>query len=385
MARPLVSLAGLFAAAILLAFFYLSVRIEALEAALADKQAPRSRASVAPAPVIPRGDLSELEKSTIALFSARSAMVVHITTIARYTDPFRTRAEVPRGTGSGFVWDAQGHVITNFHVIEGADAARITLPDHSTWQAKLVGASPRNDIAVLRIDAQPDALTPVVLGSSHDLAVGQHVFAIGSPFGLDYTLSTGVISGLGREIEGMMGLPIRGAIQTDAAINPGNSGGPLLDSSGRLIGMNTSILSPSGASAGIGFAVPADTIGRVVPQLIQYGRDVRPTIGVELADDALVRRLGLQGAMIINVLPHSPAERAGLQPTRQDANSGRIVLGDVIVGVDDTPIRANKDLYLTLESHKEGDRVTLHLLRQGKPVDVTVELALNVGGANDAQ
>lgn len=363
-----------------LGFFYLSVRVSHLEQQLGAAQPiERAAATGLPLPVIPRAELSDLEKSTITLFSARSTAVVHITTIAMRSDPFRLKAlEVPRGTGSGFVWDDGGHVVTNFHVIEGADGARVTLSDHSVWDAKLVGASPRNDIAVLRIETRRPSLPHMVPGSSHDLAVGQQVFAIGSPFGLDYTLSTGVISGLGREIQGVTGLPIRGAIQTDAAINPGNSGGPLLDSSGRLIGMNTSILSPSGASAGIGFAVPIDTIGRVVPQLIKYGRELRPTIGVELGDDALTRRFGLSGALVLNVVPGSPAEKAGVRPTQQDPRTGRIALGDLIVAVDGAAVKTNADLYFALESRKQGDKVKLMLNRDGKPAEAEVELALNV-------
>jgi S1-C subfamily serine protease len=208
--------------------------------------------------------------------------------------------------------------------------------------------------------------------------VGQAVYAIGSPFGLDYTLSTGIISGLGREIKGLLGVPIKGVIQTDAAINPGNSGGPLLDSSGRLIGMNTMIVSPSGASAGIGFAVPVDIINRVVPDLIKYGQEVRPSIGVEIAEDALTRRFGLRGALVINVAPGTPAEKVGLVPTRRD-QMGRVLIGDVIVGVDDTPIEKNVDLYLALEKHKGGDNVKLTLLRGGSAkVEVMVQLVLNV-------
>jgi S1-C subfamily serine protease len=384
MSRPLVGLSVLFALTLVIAVFRLSARIEALEseprgAARVAPQGGSPARAVIPPPVIPRGDLSELEKSTIGLFSARSATVVHITTVKVRTDPFRRNAmELPRGTGSGFVWDNEGHVVTNFHVIEGADGARVTLHDRSVWSAKLVGVSPRNDIAVLRIETPDASLTPIRLGSSHDLAVGQQVFAIGSPFGLDYTLSTGIISGLGREIEGISGIPITGAIQTDAAINPGNSGGPLLDSSGRVIGMNTSILSPSGASAGIGFAVPADTIGRVVPQLIQYGREVRPSIGVELAEDAIAQRFGLQGALVLNVVDNSPAAKAGLRPTVQDT-SGRIALGDLIVGIDGSPVTKNADLFLGLEKHKAHERAKLTVVRGDKPVEVDVELVLNVG------
>jgi S1-C subfamily serine protease len=377
MQRSLATLAALAAITLVLAVAYLSVRIEALEAQLERARPVRVGASAVPPPVVPRAELSDLEKSTISLFSARSTAVVNITSLSVRSDPFRLKAlEVPRGTGSGFVWDQMGHVVTNFHVIQNADAARVTLPDHSIWDAKLVGVSQRNDIAVLRIETNRADLPHVIAGSSHDLSVGQQVYAIGSPFGLDYTLSTGVISGLGREIQGVTGIPIRGAIQTDAAINPGNSGGPLLDSSGRLIGMNTSILSPSGASAGIGFAVPVDTIARVVPDLIKFGRELRPTMGVELAEDALTRRFGLTGALILNVQPGSPAEKAGLQSTQQEERTGRIAIGDVIVAVDGAAVKNNADLYLALESHKHGDKVKLMLNRAGKPAEAEIELVV---------
>lgn len=377
--RPFVTLAGLALIAMVLAYVRLAMRVEGLESELARIRPAQAARAAAPAPVIPRADLSDLEKSTIALFSARSKSVVHITTLKVQTDLFRRNAlEVPQGIGSGFIWDTDGHVVTNFHVIQDADAARVTLSDHSVWNARLVGRSERNDIAVLRIDAPNVELSPIVVGSSHDLAVGQQVFAIGSPFGLDYTLSTGVISGLGREIQGELGLPILGAIQTDAAINRGNSGGPLLDSSGRLIGMNTAILSPSGGSAGIGFAVPIDTIARAVPQLIKYGREVRPSIGVQLAEDALTQRFGLRGALILNVLPNSPAARAGLRGTTQDGVTGRINIGDLIVAVNGTEVNTNPELYLAIEKHKAGDRVKLGLMRAGQPLEVEVELASNV-------
>ncbi|MDB4975742.1 MAG: HtrA2 peptidase [Myxococcaceae bacterium] len=384
--RPFVTLAGLALIAVVLAYVRLAMRVEGLEAQLAGRATNRAASGalepprvVVATPVVPRADLSELEKSTINLFSSRSKSVVHITTVKLETDIFRLNAlEVPQGMGSGFVWDTEGHVVTNFHVIRDAHAARVTLADHSVWQATLVGKSPRNDIAVLRIEAPNAELTPIVLGSSQDLAVGQQVFAIGSPFGLDYTLSTGVISGLGREIEGLLGLPIHGAIQTDAAINPGNSGGPLLDSSGRLIGMNTSILSPSGASAGIGFAVPVDTIAHAVPELIKYGREVRPTLGAQFAADQIAQRFGLVGALILEVVPDGPAAKAGLRPTRQDVTTGRIALGDVIVKIDDQRVETNSELYLALEKYKAGDKVKLVVSREGKPVLLELELASNV-------
>ncbi|MDB4991045.1 MAG: peptidase and chymotrypsin/Hap [Myxococcaceae bacterium] len=381
--RPFVTLAGLALIAVVLAYVRLAMRVEGLEAQLAGKHlgtsAPTPQRVVVAAPVVPRADLSELEKSTIALFSSRSKSVVHITTVKLETDMFRRNAlEVPQGMGSGIVWDTEGHIVTNYHVIRDAHAARVTLSDHSIWQASLVGKSARNDIAVLRIEAPDAELTPIVVGSSQDLSVGQQVFAIGSPFGLDYTLSTGVISGLGREIEGLSGLPIHGAIQTDAAINPGNSGGPLLDSSGRLIGMNTSIWSPSGASAGIGFAVPIDTIAHAVPELITYGREVRPTLGVQFAADQVAQRLGVVGALILDVVPDGPAAKVGLRPTRQDPSTGRIALGDVIVKLDEQRVATNSELYLALEKYKAGDKVKLVVAREGKPLLLELELASNV-------
>jgi S1-C subfamily serine protease len=383
--RPFVTLGVLALIAVVLAYVRLAMRVDNLEAELAGRRPalPVSASGASPRivvapPVIPRAELSDLEKSNIALFSSRSKSVVHITTVTLQQDIFRLNAmEVPQGMGSGFVWDTEGHIVTNFHVIRDAHAARVTLPDHSVWEAKLVGKSARNDIAVLRIQANVE-LAPIVVGSSNDLAVGQQVFAIGSPFGLDTTLSTGVISGLGREIEGQLGLPIHGAIQTDAAINPGNSGGPLLDSSGRLIGMNTSILSPSGASAGIGFAVPVETIARAVPELIEYGREVRPTLGVQFADDAITRRFGMTGALLLEVAHDGPAAKAGLRPTRQEIATGRIALGDIITALDKKPIQSNSELYLALETYKAGDHVRLGIFRDGKPIEVELELASNV-------
>jgi len=217
--------------------------------------------SALPRAITPRGDLAEEEKTTIALFRQASPSVVHITTLAVRQDAFSLDVfQIPQGTGSGFVWDNQGRIVTNFHVIRDADAAQVTLADHSSWKARLVGAYPDKDLAVLMVDAPKDRLHPIAIGTSHDLQVGQRLFAIGNPFGLDQSLTTGIISALGREIESVNRRAIKDMIQTDAAINPGNSGGPLLDSSGRLIGVNTAIYSPSGASAGIGFAIPVDEV-----------------------------------------------------------------------------------------------------------------------------
>jgi len=343
--------------------------------AVTSGQATRSDEPVTPPAIEARGELSDVERSTIDIFSSRSGSVAHITTVDLREDPFSRRVvSMPSGAGSGFVWDEAGHIVTNYHVTQEASAARVTLSDRSVWNATLVGASARHDLAVLRIEAPAEALHALPVGTSHDLEVGQSVFAIGSPFGLDYTLSTGVISGLGREIPGPQGLPIRDVIQTDAAINPGNSGGPLLDSAGRLIGVNTAIYSPSGASAGVGFAVPVAIVSRVVPQLIQYGREVKPALGVSLANEHLSRRLGVQGALVVEVQAGSPAERAGLRGTVLDRRSGHLRLGDVIESLDGKPVETTVDLYLALEQHKPGDTVELGLQRDGKRVKVSAAL-----------
>jgi S1-C subfamily serine protease len=279
---------------------------------------------------------------------------VFITKLAVRVDPFRRNAMAfPEGTGSGFVWDASGHVVTNYHVIAGADAARVTLGDASVWDASLVGAYPEKDIAVLRIRAPADQLRPLPVGTSADLQVGQHVFAIGNPFGLDHTLSSGVISGLGREIMSIGQRPIQGVIQTDAAINPGNSGGPLLDSAGRLIGVNTAIYSPSGASAGVGFAVPVDTVRRVVTQLVTTGR---------------VERAGL------GVIEGSGAAQAGLIPSRRDPTTGSLILGDVIVAIDAEPVADSLDLYRILDRREVNDVVQVTVIREGQRLELPVRL-----------
>lgn len=238
-------------------------------------------------PVTPRGDLAAIEKTTIDIFRANSPSVVHITTLIDMTSGLFgfDIQRVPEGTGSGFVWDKQGRIVTNFHVIHDADVARIILADHSAWKARLVGASPEDDLAVLAIDAPEDRLQPVMIGTSHDLQVGQSVFAIGNPFGLDHTLTTGIVSAVGREIGSESGRTIKGIIQTDAAINPGNSGGPLLDSAGRLIGVNSAILSSSGSFAGIGFAIPVDKVNRVVTELIRHGKISRPSHEIKPAPE----------------------------------------------------------------------------------------------------
>jgi len=333
----------------------------------------RAPEAVAP-PVTPRGDLAADEQATIALFEAASPSVVYITSLTRQRGLFSLNAtEIPSGAGSGFVWDNDGHVVTNFHVVKDASAAQVTLSDNSTWDASLVGAAPDQDLVVLRIEAPADRLPPLAVGSSADLHVGQKVFAIGNPFGLDHTLTTGVISALGREITAVTGRTIDGVIQTDAAINPGNSGGPLLDSAGRLVGMNTAIYSPSGGSAGIGFAVPVDTIRRIVPQLLNHGKVIRPGLGVQVANDNTARRLGLEGVLIVAVADGSAADAAGLRGTGRDPR-GRLVLGDVIVDVAGEPVRSMNDLLDALEEHEVGDTVKLAVVRDGRRRSVDVEL-----------
>jgi len=328
----------------------------------------------APRSIAARGELSAGEKSTITLFREASPSVVHITTIAVQRDLLTLNLyQIPEGTGSGFIWDNTGNIITNFHVIQNADAAQVTLADQSTWKARRVGVAPDKDLAVLRIDAPANKLRPIPIGTSKDLQVGQSVFAIGNPFGLDQSLTTGVISALGREIESVTRRPIQGVIQTDAAINPGNSGGPLLDSAGRLIGVNTAIYSPSGVSAGIGFAIPMDTVNRIVPELIRSGKVTRPGMGIQIAEDQIAERLGVTGVLIVDVAQGSAAAKAGLRPTRRES-SGRIRLGDVITAVDGKKIESPNDLFLILEKYRVGDSISVSLLREGKAVQVKVTL-----------
>jgi S1-C subfamily serine protease len=328
-----------------------------------------------PRPVVARGDLAEAEKSNIEVYEKVSPSVVHVTNLSDGGRGLSLNVqEVPQGTGTGFVWDKEGHIVTNYHVVKDADAVEVTLADRKPYPAKQVWVYPDKDMAVIWIDAPKSQLHEIPLGSSHNLKVGQVTYAIGDPFGLDQTMTMGIISALGREIRSVTGRPIQGVIQTSAAINPGNSGGPLLDSAGRLIGMTTAILSPSGAFAGIGFAIPVDEINRVVPQLISHGKIVRPRMGVLPAEDQQARQLGVdKGALILKVVPNSPADRAGLQGT-QVSRSGAVRLGDIIVAVDGQPISNGADLYSALEGHKVGDTVTVTVLRNGKRQDVPVSL-----------
>ncbi len=337
---------------------------------------PVNDPNAVPRPIVARGDLAEDEKATIELFKAASPSVVYITTLAVQRDRFTLDLrEIPRGTGSGFIWDAEGHVVTNYHVLQNANAAKVTLNDGSSHDARLTGAAADNDLAVLKIDVAPDKLRPIPIGKSSDLQVGQKAFAIGDPFGLDYTLTTGVISALGREIKSVTEQPISGVIQTDAAINPGNSGGPLLDSAGRLIGVNTAIYSPSGAYAGIGFAIPVDMVNEVVPQLIAKGTAhvARADLGVTLAEPQQTNRRVRNGLLVLDVKPDSGAADAGIRPTRRDLD-GTIILGDVIVAIDGQPVRTKADVTRIVGKHQPGDTVTLTIRRGDETQKVPVTL-----------
>jgi S1-C subfamily serine protease len=331
--------------------------------------------AVQPRAIAPRAALDAEELNNIGVFKRVSPSVVHITTLAVQRDFFSLRtSEQPRGTGTGFVWDEAGHIVTNFHVIQDGDRATVTLADQSSYPARLVGAFPDRDIAVLRIEAPRDKLPAIPVGSSRELQVGQKVYAIGNPFGLDQTLTTGIVSALNREIESVTRRTIKGAIQTDAAINPGNSGGPLLDSAGRLIGVNTAIYSPSGASAGIGFAIPVDEVNRIVPRLIRDGRFIRPALGVTSGPAQLSQALGApKGVLLVNVAAGSPAAAAGLKPYGRD-HSGHIVQGDVITAVDGQAVADLDDLLSLLETRQIGDRVTLTVWRAGQTRKVTATL-----------
>lgn len=333
---------------------------------------PATRGNIAPVTQI-----FDTERATIDLFESSAPSVCFITTKVLQTNYWtRNVEEIPRGTGSGFIWDTKGHIVTNAHVIAQSNKAYVTLADGSNWEAEIVGVEESKDLAVLKIDAPADKLRPIPVGTSADLKVGQFAMAIGNPFGLDQTLTTGVVSALGREIKSLTGRPIRGVVQTDAAINPGNSGGPLLDSSGRLIGVNTQIYSPSGASAGIGFSIPVDEVNWVVPELIKYGRVKRPTLGVALVNDNELQRMGVQnleGAMVAQVVENGPAEKAGIKGFTRSV-SGNVALGDVIVGLGEEKIASFDDLVLALEKYRVGDKVRVSYLRGENQKETIVTL-----------
>lgn len=315
---------------------------------------------------LPAGLTAE-EQRTIGIFEQASPSVVFITTTKKVLD-WRTRdiRERNSGTGTGFVWDNQGHIVTNYHVVEGHRTAKVRLSDQRVFTAEVVGASPEHDLAVIKLTDTADAPPAIQIGSSSNLRVGQQVLAIGNPFGLDHTLTTGVVSALNRSIDSEGGS--ENLIQTDAAINPGNSGGPLLDSSGRVIGVNVAIYSPSGASAGIGFAIPVDVAKRVVPYLVKDGFYERPIMGITMNEDVnqrVMNRLGLKGVLVLDVSQRSPAARTGMRGTT--INDGEdLVLGDIVQGIDDYEINKVEDLTLALDNYRPGDTVTVKVLRNAR-------------------
>ncbi len=331
-----------------------------------------------PRPVVINDKLGADEQATIEVFRRAAPSVVHITSIVARRDRMSLDVtEIPQGTGSGFVWDTAGHVVTNAHVIAGGDRAQVTLDDGTTYAAKLIGQEPNKDLAVLKIDAPPSKLKAIAVGRSANLQVGQKVLAIGNPFGLDHSLTSGLISGLEREIKAVTGRTIFGVIQTDASINPGNSGGPLLDGGGNLIGINTAIYSPSGANAGIGFAVPVDTINTIVPELIRYGKVQRPGLGIGIWPDKYGQR-GIVGAVVRDVVPGGPAEAAGLEGM-QPTDDGRFMIVDVIVAMDGQDIRDVNDLYKVLDNHRVGDTIDVVVQRQADRRTVKIKL-IDVSG-----
>lgn len=329
--------------------------------------------SFEPRPVAQRPDdkLGADEQATIDVFEKFSRSVVHITSLESHRDRMTLDvAEIPQGTGTGFVWDQDGHIVTNFHVVAAGDRASVTLNDNTTYPATIVGTAPDKDIAVLHIDAPPQKLLPLPIGQSANLKVGQHVLAIGNPFGLDQTLTTGVVSGLGREIKSITQRTIFDVIQTDASINPGNSGGPLLDSAGRLIGINTAIYSPSGANAGIGFAVPVDSVNAIVPQLLKFGKLARPGIGINSLQDQVAIQNNIDGVVILAVVTGGAAEKAGLKGVDPVGNR----VGDVIVKIDNTEVHRYGDLSRALDAHKVGDEVDITVQNEGHRRTVKVTL-----------
>jgi S1-C subfamily serine protease len=348
--------------------------------ALAPTGVPPSTATAPLAPVVPPSPTARIEdeRNTIDVFRDAAPSAVFVTQKQVVVDYWAgTQAEVAAGSGSGFVWDKQGFVVTNFHVVQNARILTVTLQDQSVHEASVRGVDPRKDIAVIKIDVPPEKLVPIRLPTDKKLAleVGQKAIAIGNPFGLDHTLTVGVISALGRSMEGVGGVTIRDMVQTDAAINPGNSGGPLLDSGGRLIGMNTAIYSKTGAFAGVGFAVPVSTIQRVVPQIIKNGRADQVGLGIRIdGEQRLERRAGIRGVLVLGVQPGSPAEVAGLRPTQNTPRG--IVLGDIIVSVEKTPIADYDDLYNALDTRSAGDHVRLQVIRENRPVEIETTLMM---------
>lgn len=334
--------------------------------------------ATSPRTVEARGNLSESELATIALFERVSPSVVQVV-VTPSSGAFSLDQDLPPeqstpgrlGTGTGFIWDGAGHVVTNAHVAGNSRQVAIRLASGEILRADVVGTAPNYDLAVVRISTRGELPPPVAIGASADLKVGQAAFAIGNPFGLDQSLTTGIISALKRRMPTASGREITNVIQTDAAINPGNSGGPLLDSAGRVIGVNTAIISPSGTSAGIGFAIPIDVVNRVVPELIRTGRVPTPGIGIVAASEEIAARTGTQGVIIVRTMPNSPADQAGLRGI--DPRTGQ--LGDVIVAAEGKPVRRLTDLTDLLEQKGVGAQVELTVLRDGSRQTLSVKVA----------
>ncbi len=320
-------------------------------------------------------DLTEEEKRTIHIYHSVVPSVVNVSNIKVADSFFYGKVEVPQGTGSGFIWNEDGYIVTNFHVVQGGNSFVVTFHnDKKQYKAKVVGIAPKKDIAVLKLVDKPTSLKAVKVGSSKQLLVGQNAMAIGNPFGLDHSISKGIISALGRKIDGIGGVKIHNMIQTDTAINQGNSGGPLLNSKGELIGMNTMIFSASGSNAGLGFAVPVDTISRIAPQLIKHGKVIRPGLGLGILDQKISSRyVKSRGAAISFIDPDGPAAKAGLRGMMKD-RYGRIYIGDVILNIDGKKVHSLDDLYHTLDSYKIGDTVIVEYIRDGKKRATKIKL-----------
>jgi len=335
-----------------------------------DHFADRGRRIVSqPRVIVPRGNLADYENSTISIFSAAAPSVVYIFT-ENAVSGFFGRREIRQGTGSGFLWDGYGHIVTNFHVLQGAQRIQVRLDTGEAIRATYVGGSPDHDLAVIRLRSTPDSIRPIPVGTSSDLAVGQAVFAIGNPFGLARTLTTGVISALDRRLPTAGGREVVGVIQTDAAINPGNSGGPLIDSAGRLIGVNTAIISESGSFAGIGFAVPVDVVNRVVPKIITDGKVPRPGIGIIVLDEVLAAGLGVVGVVIDRVVPGSEADRVGLQ----GIDYRNRILGDVIVAAGNQEVKNMDEFIRVLDNYAIGQSIILDVRRDDQIRTVEVKI-----------
>ena len=338
-----------------------------------DKPPAQTVAAPAVEPPIP-AQLNEDERNTIEIVRKNKNSVVYITNIGIVRDYFwGSEEKMPRGSGSGFVWDNLGHIVTNFHVIEDGVEFLVTLPNQEQRQAKLVGIEDKKDIAVLKLEGSSSGLFPITPGMSRDLLVGQKVVAIGNPFGFDYTVTKGIVSAVGRKILGAGNVTIPNMIQTDASINPGNSGGPLLNSAGELIGMNTMIVSPSGASSGVGFAVPVDIIKKTVPELIRYGKVQHPGLGLTPLPDQYARRVNVEGVVIQEVQSGGAADEAGLRGLSQD-RYGRTYINDIITAVDKYPVKTYDDLFSALENYKIGDTVTVTVVRNDRERKVKIQL-----------